>query len=334
LEGLQRKGLIIGFRTQQRRSPDDGGTELCHTWMTKTGLAKWLAKQGIQIQVRSLSQDPVDSSIEIEKHNGGRYENQSLLAIGNDVLKDFGMSIVAGPGSSGRANEPFKLVQINYGETPYHLISRLGMMRNLTLAEKIDGVMSLVMTPEQGSAALIEGKNIISARITIKDPAEHSVYLGVGQDSGTDQERYQAVSERRAQTPGHATRYRPHAFTAERPVTQSDLQHRVDFEMHIRSIDLIDADISVYGWLTNGNSGELWREGISVYVKTAMGMLDTTLFVQAVTYTQDSENGTMTMLTCSNQPGRGLPLGGSSDRSDEPPIPSAQAIPPTDPLKP
>jgi hypothetical protein len=45
LEGLQRKGLIIGFRTQQRRSPDDGGTELCHTWMTKTGLAKWLAKQ-------------------------------------------------------------------------------------------------------------------------------------------------------------------------------------------------------------------------------------------------------------------------------------------------
>src|SRR5258708_6421266 len=53
----------------------------------------------VQIQVRSRSQDPQFSSVLPEKHNDGRWENQSLLAIGNDVLGDYGMSLIAGPGA-------------------------------------------------------------------------------------------------------------------------------------------------------------------------------------------------------------------------------------------
>jgi hypothetical protein len=48
LEGLQRQGRIIGFRTGRARVPglgpgSDGRTELCHHWMTEKGLAKWIA---------------------------------------------------------------------------------------------------------------------------------------------------------------------------------------------------------------------------------------------------------------------------------------------------
>src|SRR5262249_49071524 len=46
LEGLQRQGRIIGFRTQRARDPGrDGRTELCHHWMTEKGLAKWLSEE-------------------------------------------------------------------------------------------------------------------------------------------------------------------------------------------------------------------------------------------------------------------------------------------------
>ena len=45
LEGLQRKGMVIGFRdTHNARAPGDGRIELCHVWMTEVGLARWLAK--------------------------------------------------------------------------------------------------------------------------------------------------------------------------------------------------------------------------------------------------------------------------------------------------
>jgi hypothetical protein len=44
LEGLQRKGRIIGFRDLlQARTPGiDGRGELAHIWMTEAGLARWL----------------------------------------------------------------------------------------------------------------------------------------------------------------------------------------------------------------------------------------------------------------------------------------------------
>jgi len=45
LEGLQRKGRIIGFRLERARSPTDGRTELCHHWMTEQRAIKWLAER-------------------------------------------------------------------------------------------------------------------------------------------------------------------------------------------------------------------------------------------------------------------------------------------------
>src|SRR4051794_7785699 len=45
LAGLQRNGVVTGFRTQRARSGEDGRCELCHHWFTKTGLAKWKDKE-------------------------------------------------------------------------------------------------------------------------------------------------------------------------------------------------------------------------------------------------------------------------------------------------
>jgi hypothetical protein len=46
LEGLQRMGKVIGFRTQRARDPmRDGRTELCHHWMTEQRANEWLAQE-------------------------------------------------------------------------------------------------------------------------------------------------------------------------------------------------------------------------------------------------------------------------------------------------
>ena len=55
LDGLQRKGKIIGFRTGRNRGVGsdgytDGRTELCHHWMTQDGLELWLGRQLLLIK--------------------------------------------------------------------------------------------------------------------------------------------------------------------------------------------------------------------------------------------------------------------------------------------
>ena len=46
LAGLQRKGLVIGFRSNRIRAGDDSGrtTELCHIWITEKRLTEQLDK--------------------------------------------------------------------------------------------------------------------------------------------------------------------------------------------------------------------------------------------------------------------------------------------------
>ena len=47
LEGLQRKGMVIGFRDTYHRRGErsfSSDIELCHVWMTEKGLARWLAE--------------------------------------------------------------------------------------------------------------------------------------------------------------------------------------------------------------------------------------------------------------------------------------------------
>jgi hypothetical protein len=58
LYGLQRQGLLIGFRTHQCRAPGDGRTELSHHWMTEARLVKWLAEEerGLQLAAEFRAQ--------------------------------------------------------------------------------------------------------------------------------------------------------------------------------------------------------------------------------------------------------------------------------------
>ena len=45
LEGLQRQGKVIGFRTDSAVPDGSGRTELCHHWMSERRVNEWLAEQ-------------------------------------------------------------------------------------------------------------------------------------------------------------------------------------------------------------------------------------------------------------------------------------------------
>jgi hypothetical protein len=63
LEGLQRQGRIIGFRTHRFCAPNDDRIELSHHWMTEKGLAKWLsAERRFMNGVKALGGDTSSSA--------------------------------------------------------------------------------------------------------------------------------------------------------------------------------------------------------------------------------------------------------------------------------
>ena len=66
LEGLQRKGHIIGFRDllQARIEGIDGRRELAHIWMTDAGLARWLQAQA---EVARTTLNPAFRVVVIQK---------------------------------------------------------------------------------------------------------------------------------------------------------------------------------------------------------------------------------------------------------------------------
>ena len=56
----------------------------------------------------------------------------------------------------------------------------------------------------------------------------------------------------------------------------------------------MQATITVQGWLCN--EGRLWTPGDHIFVRSPMAMLNQLLAIQNATFTQDSTNGTETVL--------------------------------------
>jgi prophage tail gpP-like protein len=77
-------------------------------------------------------------------------------------------------------------------------------------------------------------------------------------------------------------------------------------EAEYRQALAVDATISVYGWLTGGKSGDLWKPGHTVKIKSPMAKLPTdALWIRAVTFTQDNNAGTQTHLELVRFPTQG-----------------------------
>jgi hypothetical protein len=91
LEGLQRQGKVIGFRTDSARDPGyDARTELCHHWMSERRANQWLAEQRKEINGRA----PI---------HGGSHRPEFLEYVGKRIarveqkMKAIGMKLDEAP---------------------------------------------------------------------------------------------------------------------------------------------------------------------------------------------------------------------------------------------
>ena len=146
----------------------------------------------------------------------------------------------------------------------------------------------------QVAAELIEGDNILKCQATISQEAMYSDYVVRAQSPANDEKYGPAAAEMKPQIAGTAKRYSPILTPAEQPVNPAEVSQRAKNEYTWHEGTIINVNVTVQGWMMPG--GGLWRAGDLVAFISPMTTLNMGLKIQNVTFTQDSQSGTLTTL--------------------------------------
>jgi prophage tail gpP-like protein len=183
------------------------------------------------------------------------------------------------------------------GENIFQFLERIGRDRNVFVVSDPYGDFLFLgdrTTPKV--ADLVEGENILKMQAIIKDTEPYSVYLIRASKPANDQENMGKAAQQEVDREGTAKCYSPHLTPIEHPVwSDAELKLRADHEFDFNERK-VEANVTVQGWF-NPLTGRRWDPLQNVYVISPMAMLDMTLTIQAVTYTQD-RNGSLSLLKC------------------------------------
>jgi prophage tail gpP-like protein len=269
--------------------------------------ASYDAKEhGVQIGISSIAQSVTVSTVDA---NPGQYINQTLQQIGSAVFGKVGVNFSIEGGPPG-AFKPFKRVSEHVGETRFDFIERLCRMRNVHMVDDGTGGIVAFRGPRgRAMTALQEGRNILRARLLLKNNEHADNLKTVGMDQGNDD------ADGNRATMGETTSAppinRPVKIAAEETGDDADMAMRVGQERDWDKYQLVDGDVTVSGWLNDANL--LWwteREKI-VTVNSPMLLPEDSMqfMIKGIVHRQSSEGGTTTDVLLCRQDGLGSGTG-------------------------
>jgi prophage tail gpP-like protein len=246
----------------------------------------------VQLQGKGISWYASKSSIIDES---GNFDGQTFEQVARKIIAPFGVGVEV----VGKLNTiPFQRLQIEPGEKLWDCLERLARPKGIVMGS--DHLGNFLLIGDRAVTAetdLIEGENIKSVQAVVSTEHIHSEYWLRGQTAASDEQHGAQASQQQAKVTGTGKRYSPLLTTAEQPVwLQAELQDRARNESIWHEGAVSQAVITVQGWMRG--DGGLWRAGMAVHVQSPMAMLDTTMMTQSVTFTQDSDGGTLTVLEC------------------------------------
>lgn len=183
------------------------------------------------------------------------------------------------------------------GETIFQFLERLGRNRNVMVVSDPYGDFIFIGDHNGKKVAdLLEGENILKMQAIIQQLKPHSEYISRAQQRANDQTNMSAAAQIESIRDGTAACYSPHLTPIEHPANKAETQLRANHEWDFNE-RIVEANITVQGWF-NPLSGLRWDVGEDVYVHSPMAMLDMLMKIEAVTFTQDSRSGSLTVLKC------------------------------------
>jgi prophage tail gpP-like protein len=269
------------------------GQQVINGYVESRQVAYNATAHGIQIIGKGK---PVWASKSSIASKDGNFDGMSVEEVARKVLAPFGTPLK----TIGLLNpRPFEKLQSNPGELTFDFIDRIARPRGIQIGTTPNGEFLLIGRRKLGEVQiqgeLIEGTNIKAMQCVIDLQHNYSDINVTAQAQGSDDQSGTAASELFCSVKGDAPFKSLLEIPAEQPVkSQEEVCERALFEAQWQLATKITAIVTVQGWLYDGIN--LWRAGQFVFVQSPMAMLELVLGAQAVTYTQDNENGTQTEL--------------------------------------
>ena len=289
---------------------------------------------GVMLEGVSASWFADRSSIE---HKTSDFNGKSFLQIAAEILAP----TMVGFQTVGQIDStPFESgATPGTGETIGQFLERLARDRKIIVSNTPTGdylFIGMHQWPLVGD--LIEGINIKKMQCTITNQGMRSEFITLAQKMANDKSNMRAAAEQEARAKGLLPQYSILLTAMEHPVASpAEVALRNDTEvMWNEDLTMIDANVTVYGWfrprpsvvpslarMTPGALNHiLWMAGDEVRVNSPMALLDNyPLKIRTVTWTQDSANGSQTVLQLTTP--RGL--------NSKTPIPRSQTRQPSQP---
>jgi len=242
----------------------------------------------------------------------GQFINNTFTQMAKAVCKPIGVNVlVTGPGG----NQVFPRVSVQVGETVAAFMQRLSRYCNLHSVDDANGNLIWFTGTEGTTATLVEGGNILAARLILNATlignqiGAYGQNFGgsVSQTAGGNAAQMQANATNPIYPPGLGPR--PVAIVADMPVTKQALQNYANYTVALDAVQQVDLRITVQGWFAP--SGALWLNYLRAPVTVNSPMLfpagyaSSGLVIQSIRCMQDDKNGTTTEIGITNQLGLG-----------------------------
>jgi prophage tail gpP-like protein len=240
----------------------------------------------------------------------GEFKNIDIMGLAKALAGKAGVN-VSGEGAAGGK---FDRAMVQPGESAWEMIEKFARSAGKYMTENANGDLVLTDGSMGGrGASLVEGYNIVSGRERIYTMMQSQGQQVAGQGPGSDTASMGEVAQRFIEQVtqsvaggggGGAKENTLSRSLSEIPAFAMDLlKKRAQHEDSISDNLMIYVTIVVVGWRNEG--GGLWLPGDYVHVDSPMLIMNRTLRIKAVTFSQDDHGGTRSTIELVNKLGQG-----------------------------
>ncbi|AVI67213.1 phage tail protein [Shewanella sp. WE21] len=239
----------------------------------------------ISVSGRDKTADLVDCSID---YPSGQFTSQTITKIAEVVCKPFGIKVIV----NTNVGEPFQRIQIEQGETPHELLSRLAKQRGVLLTSDTFGNLVITRASKvKAGVSLILGENVKAARGRFSWRQRYSNFTikaaGAAFGKDWDPAALTSVGGIKADVKDNEIgRYRPLIIVNEEITTAEGAARRGQWERQ-RSIGKSNtAEYTVTGWRIP-QTGKLWNINTLVPVIDEIMGLDEEMLIASIMFSED-----------------------------------------------
>lgn len=239
-----------------------------------------------EVRVRDVTADLCDCSAIFKT---GQWRNSTIKKIITDLITPYTIELVITDNASTQANATISSFNIEEGETCFDCIDRLCKIKALMAWSVGDGKLYVGFPGvEVAEVTLAQGVNLKSLQPNLTQAERFSEYIVKAQGRGT---KSHAIKE--SVKDESITRHRPLVILAEDHNDGHTPKERARYEQSVRQGKGNRMTARVQGWRMNGDTGKLWRAGMTVPIASDYVRYHGEMVIAKVTYIANEREGTV-----------------------------------------